>query len=195
MQTSAGTRNCAGHLIWIRMYAAGRHRLAGQVFQHRHGNMRIQLFATVLAGLVFALAAAPVTAQHAHEHDTHHNATPAAIPAQRWATDAPLREGMRRVREALKVLQHYPMGHVSEAMALDQVQQIKDAGAYMFANCKLPAEPDEALHGMLVPLLAAAHKLEDNPADTSHVRAMREAIADYPRYFDDPAWSANDNAE
>lgn len=152
--------------------------------------MRIQLFVTVLAGLVFALAAAPVTAQHAHEHDTHHNATPAAIPAQRWATDAPLREGMARVHKALKVLHHYPMGHVSEAMALDQVQQIKDAGAYMFANCKLSAKPDEALHGMLVPLLAAAQKLADNPGDMSQIDAMHAAVADYPRYFDDPDWAS-----
>lgn len=152
--------------------------------------MKLQTSAIVLAGLVFALAATPVMAQHAHEHSGHDSAEQTAIPAQRWATDAPLREGMSRVHEALKVLQHYPMGHVSEAMALDRVQQIKDAGAYMFANCKLPTKPDQALHGMLVPLLAAAQKLEKDPSDMSQVQAMRDAIANYPRYFDDPDWAA-----
>ncbi len=152
--------------------------------------MKIHAFTMTLAGLVFVLATGPVAAQHAHEHGSHHSATPTPIPAQRYATDAPLREGMARVHKALKVLHHYPMGHVSETMALDQVQQIKDAGAYMFANCKLSAKPDEALHGMLVPLLAAAQKLADNPGDMSQIDAMHAAVADYPRYFDDPDWAS-----
>lgn len=151
--------------------------------------MKIHASAIVFAILVLAVAVGPVAAQHAHEHGTHGSAEQAPIPAQRWATDAPLREGMSRVHAALKVLHHYPMGHVSKAMAVDQVQQIKDAGAYMFANCKLPEKPDEALHGILVPLLAAAQKLGADPADMAQVEAMHAAVADYPRYFDDPNWA------
>lgn len=154
--------------------------------------MKIYTPAVVLVGLLFALAGAPVAAQHAHEHDSPESAEPVAIPAQRWATDAPLREGMSRVHEALKVLHHYPMGHVSKDMAMDRVQQIKEAGAYMFANCKLPPKPDHALHAILVPLLAAAQKLETDPTDMSQVQAMHDAVADYPRYFDDPGWAAAD---
>lgn len=157
--------------------------------------MKIRTPTMVLAALIFALAASPVAAQHAHEHDSHDSAEPAAIPTQRWATDAPLREGMRRVQAALKVLQHYPMGHVSKEMAMDQTQQIKDAGAYMFANCQLPEEPDLALHGMLVPLLAAAQKLSDDPADMSQIEAMRKAVADYPRYFDDAGWAHDEHSD
>lgn len=146
----------------------------------------------ILAGLSFGLSAQPAAPQHTHEHaqphqhETHAGNAPIAVPTERWATDAPLRKGMQQVHDALAVLDHYPMGHVSEAMALDRVKAIKDAGAYMFANCKLPEKPDEALHGMLVPLLAAAQKLEQDPADMTQVKAMQDAVADYPRYFDDP---------
>lgn len=155
----------------------------------------------ILAGLSFGLPAQTTAPQHAHEHaherqhEAHDTSAPIAVPSERWATDAPLRKGMQQVRDALAVLDHYPMGHISEAMALDRVKTIKDAGAYMFANCKLPEKPDEALHGILVPLLAAAQKLEQDPTDMGQVRAMQDAVADYPRYFDDPAWSAAANSE
>lgn len=152
----------------------------------------------LLAGMALGLNATPAPYQHVHEHEHAQVAenTPdaVAIPQQRFATDAPLREGMQRVHQALAELDHYPIGRMSESMVLDRVQTIKDAGAYMFANCKLPETPDMALHGMLVPLLAAAQRLADDPADTAQVKAMQDAVADYPRYFDDPGWSAAHDA-
>ena len=157
--------------------------------------MKLRVLELILAGVIFSVAAGPVLAQHGHDHGANLKSQKAAVPARRWATDPPLREGMHRVQSALRVLHHYPMGHVSETMAMDQVQQIRDAGAYMFAHCKLPKEPDQALHEMLVPLLTAAQKLADNPQDMSQVEAMQAAVADYPRYFDDPGWSASVNAE
>lgn len=151
----------------------------------------------ILAGFAFGVSAQTETPQHAHEHqhEAHSTSAPIAVPSERWATDAPLREGMQRVHQALLVLDHYPMGHVSQAMALDRVKIIKDAGAYMFANCKLPESPDQALHDMLVPLLAAAQKLEQDPTDMDQVKAMQDAVADYPRYFDDPSWSEAESPE
>lgn len=151
----------------------------------------------ILAGFALSLSAQPATSQHTqeHQHEAHSTSTPVAVPSEGWATDAPLRKGMRRVHQALAVLDHYPMGHVNKAMALDQVKVIKDAGAYMFANCKLPETPDQALHGMLVPLLAAAQKLEHDPTDMDQVKAMQDAVADYPRYFDDPSWSEAESSE
>ncbi len=136
-------------------------------------------------GLAAVAQAAP---QHAHEDHAAHTAT-APIPAQRYATDAPLREGMARVHTALDELRHYEMGHMPENMALERVATIEEATRYMFANCKLPAAPDSALHGMLGPLLAGAAALKKDPKDMAAVAAMRSAVADYPRYFDDPQWS------
>ncbi len=140
------------------------------------------------------LSAGTVLAQDSQDsHESHaahaERLQHIAVPEQRFATDAPLREGMLRVHEALEKLQPYPNGHLTEAMALDEVAEIKDAGAFMFANCKLAEEPDQALHAMLIPLLAAAQKLEKDPSDMHQVEAMQHAVADYPRYFDDSRWA------
>ncbi len=143
------------------------------------------------AALACMLGAAAVQAAPERAHDDHaaHAANaPIAVPATRWATDAPLREGMGRVHTALDELRHYEMGHMPVGMALERVASIEDATTYMFAHCKLAADADAALHGMLVPLLAAAQRLKKNPQDMAAVVAMRSAVADYPRYFDDPQW-------
>lgn len=140
-------------------------------------------------GLAFAAQAAPTTPHENHAgHAGHATTAPAPMPAQRWATDAPLREGMGRVHAALGDLHHYEMGHMSETMALERVATIEDATQYMFANCKLESAPDAALHGMLGPLLAGAAAFKKDPKDMAAVTAMRKAVADYPRYFDDPQW-------
>lgn len=127
-------------------------------------------------------------AAHSHAHAT----AVAPIPAQRWATDAPLREGMHRVHAALNNLHRYERGQLGETDALASVADINAAAAYMFANCKLEPTPDTALHGMLAPLLGAAARFKNDPKDMSAVAAMRDAVADYPRYFNDPGWTALD---
>lgn len=156
--------------------------------------MKALVLTLMLACVVPGLSARPA-AQHPHQHEPGVDGANVMIPVpqQRWATDAPLREGMRRVHKALAELQDYPGGHISEAAALQRVTAIKDAGAFMFANCKLPAQPDEALHSILVPLLTAAQKLENDPSDMGQVQAMQQAVAKYPAYFDDPDWQAPSN--
>lgn len=155
--------------------------------------MKTLTLGIAIACCALGFSAGTVLAQDSHDsHESHaahvEGLQHIAVPEQRYATDAPLREGMHRVHEALEKLEHYPKGNLTEAMALDQVAEIKDAGAYMFANCKLPEVPDQALHAMLIPLLAAAQKFEKDPTDMHQVEEMQHAVADYPRYFDDAAW-------
>lgn len=146
---------------------------------------------TVLAlacglGLAVAAQASP---QHSHESHAAPAATSAAAaPAQRWTPDAPLSDGMRRAHAAVDALRHYEMGHMSAPMAVDRATEVEDAVTYMFANCKLAAEPDAALHGILAPLLSAAQALKADPKKVSAVADMRAAIAHYPQYFNDPGW-------
>lgn len=96
---------------------------------------------------------------------------------------------MDRIHVALDELRHYEMGHMDATMALDRVGLIEQAAADIFARCKLPEDRDAVLHHMLVPLLAAAQKLKAHPDDMAQVQAMRDAVADYPRYFADPGWA------
>ena len=134
-----------------------------------------------------AMAQSPPSDEHALHPAS---ATTVPVPAERWIADAPLREGMGRIQEALKELRHYEMGHMDEATALGFVATIQDAGAYIFTHCKLKPDADAALHSMLAPLLSAAQTLKSDPHDIAAVAAMRDAVSGYPRYFDDPEWSA-----
>lgn len=150
--------------------------------------MRSRFLLSSMFGFVLAAAlhAAPPAAEH-HDHAMHAGA-PVQAPATRWTTDAPLREGMGRVRIALAELRHHEMGHMTEGQARERAVTIEDAIRSMFANCRLAPEPDAALHAILVPLLAAAQRLDRDPADKAAVAAMREAVAPYAQQFDDPQW-------
>ncbi|ODV17338.1 MAG: DnrO protein [Rhodanobacter sp. SCN 68-63] len=139
-------------------------------------------------GLLALTCPGAAFAQHAH-HAAPSDTAPAPAPAARWPADAALQGGMGRIHVALEELRHYEMGHMDATMALDRVGLIEQAAADIFATCKLPEERDVVLHRMLVPLLAAAHKLKADPADMAQVQAMRDAVADYPRYFVDPGWA------
>ena len=140
----------------------------------------LDLLALPLAGVSFA--------QHAH-HAAPDDAALTPAPTTRWPAGAALRDGMGRIHVALEELRHYEMGHMDATMALDRVGLIEQAAADLFATCKLPEERDAVLHRMLVPLLAAAGRLRADPADMAQVQAMRDAVADYPRYFADPGWA------
>lgn len=149
--------------------------------KHRHA---------ITAALSLAFSLAPCAWATAQEH--HHPAPSAAVavPAQRWAPDASLRDGMRRTHAAVDELRHYEMGHMSAPMAVDRATTIEQAVNFMFAHCKLAPEPDAALHGILVPLLGAAQALKHDPKNLKVVADMRGALARYPQYFNDPGWDA-----
>lgn len=130
-------------------------------------------------------------AEHA-EHE-HHGHGSDALPATPWATDAPLRENMRRVRKAVGSLEHYEHGHLDAAEAAKLAGDIQDAVNAMFANCKLEAEADAALHGLLANFITGARAVRtEAEVPTEAIAKMREALARYPLMFDDPAWSLSD---
>lgn len=133
---------------------------------------------------------APADAHDAHAAHAGELVLPVP-PATPWASDAPLREGMRRMHAAVDALTHAEHGQADPAQVTAAAQQAQDAADYMFANCKLEPEPDVALHGLLAVLIKGATTLKDDPADLSPVAGMREALALYPRMFVDPEWQAD----
>ncbi|WP_257387917.1 DnrO protein [Tahibacter caeni] len=158
-------------------------------------NDRIRLFAAVLlcgatAGLAAAGSEPPHEAHAAHAAHTAPAPGPTRAPAQRWASDAALREGMSRVRTALAELHHYELGHLPPAAAQERAAEVEAAIRFLFANCTLAPDADAALHRILLPLLTAAQRLNRDPAQRDAVAAMREAVAPYPLQFDDPGWAA-----
>lgn len=123
-----------------------------------------------------------------HQHGAISTQT-ATLPIQRWIPDAPLREGMGRVRVAVATLNNTGPHDLSTAMVVKQAEHIDKAVLYMFDHCTLAAEPDTALHGILVPLMKAARTLKSTPHDRDAIDSMRAAVARYAQYFDDPGTS------
>ena len=129
-------------------------------------------------------------------HDIHAAAVANAggtdfpVPANhvRWTPDAPLIEGMSRVRTALAGLE--AESHPNDATVQSLAGDIDSAIAYMFANCRLPTEPDVALHAILARLMADTKALKANPSDGSPVADMHEALHNYEALFDDPEGAA-----
>jgi hypothetical protein len=108
------------------------------------------------------------------------------VPANHvpWTPDAPLKEGMSRVRTALAGLE--AESHPDDATIAARAADIDAAVAYMFANCKLDTDPDIALHAVLARLMAGTAALKANPSDGSPVADMHAAMHNYEQLFNDP---------
>lgn len=110
----------------------------------------------------------------------------------RWEPDAPLIEGMSRVRTALSGLAHAGAAqHPDEATVAARAADIDASIEYMFANCSLDTEPDIALHAILARLMAGTQALHADPADTAPVADMEATIENYEQLFNDPADAAS----
>jgi hypothetical protein len=143
---------------------------------------RVPVFAiTALIGLAMMLPAHAAGARHNHGQTP----APAQTPAQRWATDAPLRQGMRDIRAAVGALGHYEHGHLGPREAAILAGQVEDHVNLIIAECKLEPEADAALHAIIAPLLRNAGELRRNPRALHAIAAMRDALSDYDRSFQD----------
>lgn len=135
-------------------------------------------------------AAAPPADAHAqHAHDTA--ATPVPPAGQRWATDAPLQDGMGRIRQAVTALEHYQHGHLDQTQATNATRLIDAAVQDMIANCKLAPDADAALHVLIAKFVSGADAVRSGRDVSGSIKSMQDALAQYPTQFDDPTWDVN----
>lgn len=153
---------------------------------------RRTLVAALAMSAAAAVSASPAMAQSAaqHDHAAHaaHAAHDAPAPARRWATDAPLRAGMRSLAEATEALDHYQMGHLDDTQRDNAVARIDAAIQDMFTNCKLAPEADAALHGLLAKFILGADAARAGRFTKAELVPMQESLVQYPQLFDDPDW-------
>ena len=151
--------------------------------------MSMPILFPLVAALALATVAAPgQAALQDHGHAEGHAAETVATPAQRWATDAPLRAGMREIGAVVEALGHYEHGHMGPDQAALLAGQVPGHIAGIVANCRLEPEADAALHGVLAGLSQGASALATDPADLAAIQSLRQALADYARLFDDPGF-------
>jgi len=128
--------------------------------------------------------------EDAHGHDVPHAHGDEAVPAVRWASDEPLRAGMRRVRAATEMLSHGAHGHLDTAQVQGIAAELEAAVQAMFAQCRLAPEPDAALHPLLARVLDASATLAEGRFDAGAHDALQAVLARYPLLFEDEGWNA-----
>lgn len=150
----------------------------------------------LILATMLALNGAPAgAADSTHQHDAHGATALKLDNGQKWKTDAPLRQGMARIKAAL--LPHLDAIHENKlkgpqyrALAKQTNAQI----AFMVANCKLAPEADAQLHLIIAELGAAAEAMAgDDKKQSRQEGAMRlhQALETYGSFFDHPGWSAS----
>lgn len=105
---------------------------------------------------------------------------------QPWATDAPLVEGMARIRDAVNEAAALPTLDADSAIAL--ARSVRGQVDFLIANCRLEPDADATLHVFIAQILNAAAALENNPASPEGLPQLQETLRDYPRYFAHPGW-------
>ncbi|MEJ6001138.1 hypothetical protein [Paucibacter soli] len=112
------------------------------------------LRAALAAMLMAGVSAAPATAQpaaHSHEASAPHKLS--LDKGRKWATDAPLREGMSRIRELLAVqLAAAHAGKLDEAGYRELAGQVEAQVGAIVAQCKLEPRADAMLHLVIAEL-------------------------------------------
>lgn len=150
-------------------------------------------FNRATAYLILAAGLASFAAQAQQSHDHGHAGHPAMQleleHGRTWQTDAPLREGMSRIRQGVMSASQNGKSP-SAAQAGQLVGDIERAVADMVARCRLAPKADANLHILLGRLLSAATKLKANPNAADGLPQMREVLDLYPRYFAHPGWQA-----
>lgn len=122
------------------------------------------------------------------DHASHHAAGVQHLElnhGKKWATDANLRLGMERIRDAL------PAGKVSAGQYRALAQSVNDQISFMAQNCRLDQQTDAMLHLVLADLVAGADAISTSGDEHSMhhgAEKISNALKDYATYFEHPGW-------
>jgi hypothetical protein len=109
----------------------------------------------------------------------------------KWATDANLRLGMSRIRDALSG--DVAGGKLSAIQYRTLAQKVNDQISFIVQNCKLGKEADEMLHLILAELVAGADAISASGDEHSMhhgAEKISHALKDYATFFEHPGWIA-----
>jgi hypothetical protein len=122
--------------------------------------------------------------QESHDAHASHDVTATAPPdGDRWPTDEALRTGMSRIDAAVERTRAMTQPVTGE-QAKDLARAVEENVSYIIENCRLPPEPDAALHVLIGRMMAAVGQLKsDAPADAAVTELVR-VLQDYRGAFD-----------
>ncbi|MGE5128326.1 MAG: hypothetical protein ACM3IK_01745 [Sphingomonadaceae bacterium] len=147
----------------------------------------------VWAALLGALALVPAATTLADTHPHEHDATPrlSLDHGRQWATDAPLRQGMTRIRGIVEPqLGQVLAGSLDGAAYARMASDIEAQLAYIVGNCKLAPDADAVLHAIIAQIGEgiAAMQADGGTHGQQGVANVVVALNDYGEYFAHPGW-------
>jgi hypothetical protein len=130
--------------------------------------------------------AAP-SAQNAHDaHDAHGTVGSAAVArpdGERWPADEHLRLAMSRIESAVQqaVAEGQPLSRES---ATELAGTVEENVAFLVKNCRLPPEPDAALHVLIGRMMTAAGQLRGEASSSeAALTQLVDVMRDYRGAF------------
>lgn len=149
------------------------------------------LAAMVIAAAFASFAMAPAQAQ-THSHDATAPAKLSLDHGRKWATDAPLRDGMNRIRTLVEPqLASAHAGKLSPAQYALLAGQVETEVGGIVANCKLEPKADAVLHIVIGEIGAGTDAMAGKTAPQRPARGLvqvAEAINDYAGHFEHPGF-------
>ncbi len=151
---------------------------------------RVALIALALSLGVSNLTAAEISA---HQHEPGANPSTLVLNnGKKWATDAPLRQGMENIRAAINAaLPAIHTNKLSSAKYNALAQKTSNEVAYIVANCKLDPQADAQLHLIVADMLSGVEVMQSKTKgvkrQTGAVKVIG-ALEKYDAYFDHPGW-------
>lgn len=135
-------------------------------------------------------AAAPA-APAAHAHDEAAAGKLALDHGRKWATDAPLRQGMGRIRSLADAgVAQVHGGKMTPAQYTDLARKVELEVAGIVGNCKLDPQADAMLHQVLGSIGEGTDAMagKGNLSREQGLMRVAEAANDYGRFFDHPGY-------
>lgn len=151
-----------------------------------------------IALVALGTAALPAQAATPEGHDHGHATGTTKLQldhGRKWATDAPLRQGMAAIRDAVRGAPaplHEGTAPPAEYAALGN--RIEAEVGRIVKECKLPPAADAQLHLVIADVIAGADAMKlakDGKAGRAGLVKVNGAVESYARYFDHPGWGGS----
>jgi uncharacterized protein with PIN domain len=144
------------------------------------------------AALALALSAAALAQTAAHDHGAAAPHKLTLNQGHKWATDAPLRAGMGRIRGLVEPqLAAAHAGRLTPAQYRELATRIETEVGGIVANCKLEPKADAMLHLVIADIGAGTDAMAGKDATARPALGLVEvarAVNQYGSHFDHPGF-------
>ena len=151
----------------------------------------------LLAASIISALAGLTGAGNAFAADDHDHGSAAATlqlnAGSKWETDAPLQQGMLKIRAAIEdKLPAVHGGKFSNAQYQALGGAVEQQITYIVENCKLVPEADAVLHGVIAELVDGVDVVTGKKAVSDRSQGvvhLVRALDNYGTYFAHPGWA------